>query len=173
MSLVCRFGAAAFAAQLPYVTFSDGSPRAFARGIIPNRKARFALQRCGLGESCEAAVDVGYPRHAPLQAILIELRSCGSGSPAGRALRCPGKVAFGSKGSVLLSTEVATRGRMGSAPTQPRMRRIESTRSETHNLSKTTPPHATSNRCRRIDGNIASTLPKRNAPPKRRKQDSR
>ena len=49
------FTAAAFAALLPYATFPDGSPRALARGNIPNRKARSPLQRCGSGESCEAA----------------------------------------------------------------------------------------------------------------------
>ncbi|MDE2962332.1 MAG: hypothetical protein OXU26_00315, partial [Acidobacteriota bacterium] len=57
-------------------------------------------EKFGLKESYEAAVDVGRPRKRCLQAIIIEQRSCGSGSPAGKAKRNPREVPFGSNGSL-------------------------------------------------------------------------
>ncbi len=50
---------AAFAAQLPQVTFPDGSPGALARGVFQIEKHVSLCSVVGLGESCEAAVDVG------------------------------------------------------------------------------------------------------------------
>ena len=129
-------------------------PPGFCPGHFPNRKARILLQCFGFGESCEAAVGVGISARRPLPAILIELQSSGLVSPAGRARRFPGGVAFGSEGGVLWAAEVATRGRFGSASTQPRMRRIESTRSGRHRLSKKTPPHATITHPRPLRGAI-------------------
>ena len=119
----------------------------------------------GQGRAANAAVDVGYPARRHLRAILIELRSCGSGSPAGKRRRYPGRVEFGSEGGVFLSAEVATRGRMGSAPTQPRTRRIGTSRSQTHCFPKTTPPYATSTRCRcRVHGQSKAGSPNAQLP---------
>ena len=89
--------AAAFAARLPYETFPDGSPRVHFQ--IEKHVSPCSI--VGLGESCEAAVGVGRQGTRLVQAILIELRSSDLVSPAGRARRFPGGVAFGSEGGVL------------------------------------------------------------------------
>ena len=55
--------------------------RATAREMINKNSL---LRQCReLRESCEAAVGVGIATRRHLQTILIEQRSCGSGSPAG------------------------------------------------------------------------------------------
>ena len=63
----------------------------------------------GSGENGVAVVEEGQLRERLLQAILIEQRSCGSGSPAGRTWWNLRRFAFGSQGGRVLGAVVATR----------------------------------------------------------------
>ena len=58
-----------------------------------------------LGESGEAAIEIGDPAKRRLQGFLIERRSRGSTSPCGRAWGNPEGAAFGNEGSVLSGAE--------------------------------------------------------------------
>ena len=108
---------------------------------------RRELRSCGWSRYSGKTPPTGHPYRAAKQRPRVACRVSSEN---------PGEVAFGSEIGVFLAAEVSTRGRFGSAPTQPRMRRIESTRSETHRFSKKTPPHATITRCRR-SGHIKSS----------------
>ncbi len=96
----------------------------------------------GYGRAAYAAVGVSYLRQGHLKAILIEQRSCGLVSPCGRARRYLIEAAFGNEGCGPLETEAVAWGRVSSAPTQPRRRRIKSRVPErtTSQKAKSLPP---------------------------------
>ena len=135
------FGAAAFAALLPYVTFSDGSPRALARGIFQIEKHVSPCSVVGLVRAANAAVDVGYPARPHLRAILIELRMLrprvAPGANPGSYRFCANPAAYAA------NRKHPFRKRIAPSTTPAAKTAISKHPSETHSVSKTPPTSST------------------------------